>query len=132
MLLWIFECNDHSWAWRLSTPAFLIGLQNRKAVKLSQELALAKIGSSNSHLNWTIGYGITLFPGHSASDLRSAIESKITVSYPVKNIAFALILLAWLRGYFLRKAGWIEYNRHPEAPVRLERIPSLANSMEIE
>ena len=27
--------------------------------------------------------------------------------FPVKNIAFALILLGWLRGYFLRKAGWM-------------------------
>jgi hypothetical protein len=99
---------------------------NLKAVKLSQELALAKIGSSDSHMNWTIGYGITSFPGHSAGDLRTAIERGITVSYPVKNIPFALILLGWLRGYFLRRAGWVEYNRHPEAPVRLERMPSLA------
>ena len=99
---------------------------NLKAAKLNQELKLAKIGSSDSHLNWTIGYGITLFPGHSAGDLRTAIESGITVSYPVKNIPFALILLSWLRGYFLRRAGWVEYNRHPEAPVRLERLPSLA------
>ena len=99
---------------------------NPKAVKLNQELKLAKIGSSDSHLNWTIGYGITLFPGHSAGDLRTAIERGITVSYPVKNIPFALILLGWLRGYFLRRAGWVEYNRHPEAPVRLERMPSLA------
>jgi len=97
-----------------------------KALKLSQELTLAKIGSSDSHLNWTIGHGITLFPGHSASDLRFAIESKITVSYSVKNTAFTLILLSWIRGYLLRRAGWVEYNRCPDAPVRLERMPSLA------
>jgi len=97
-----------------------------KALKFSQELTLAKIGSSDSHLNWTIGYGITLFPGHTADDLRTAIESGITASYPAKNIAFALILLGWLRGHFLRRAGWVEYNRHPDAPVRLERMPSLA------
>ena len=97
-----------------------------KALKLSQELNLAKIGSSDSHLNWTIGYGITLFPGRTAVELRTAIEYGITVSYPVKNVAFALILFSWFRGHFLRRAGWVEYNRHPSAPVRLERMPSLA------
>ena len=97
-----------------------------KALKLSRELSLAKIGSSDSHLNWTIGYGITLFSGRTAGELRTAIEHGITVSYPVKNVAFALILFSWLRGYLLRKAGWVEYNRHPDAPVRLERMPSLA------
>jgi predicted metal-dependent phosphoesterase TrpH len=99
---------------------------NQKAAKLSQELNLAKMGSSDSHLNWTIGQGITLFPGHTASELRTAIEGRTTVSYPVKNTAFALIFLSWLRGYFLRRAGWVEFNRYPAAPVRLERMPALA------
>jgi len=103
---------------------------NPKALKLSNELSLAKIGSSDSHLIWTIGQGITLFPGSTASDLRSAIENRTTASYPVRPVPFSLIIVSWLRGYLLRKAGWVEYNRYPNAPVRLERIPSLAR-MEI-
>jgi len=103
---------------------------NPKALKLSEELSLAKIGSSDSHLIWTIGQGITLFPGFTSSDLRMAIENRTTTSYRMRSVPFSWIILSWLRGYLLRKAGWVEYNRFPEAPVRLERIPSLAR-MEI-
>ena len=99
---------------------------NHKALKLSEELELAKTGSSDSHLNWTIGQGITFFRGCSAGDLRKAIENRITAAYPVKPAPFSVIMMSWFRGYLLRKAGWIEYNRRPDAPVRLARIPSLA------
>ena len=99
---------------------------NLKAGALAQDLGLSKIGASDSHLLWTIGHGITTFPGRSAGDLRAAIQNGQTVPSVVKKPENALVLLSWLRGYFLRRAGWVEYNRFPEAPVRLERIPTLA------
>ena len=38
-----------------------------------------------------------------------------------------MLLFGWLRGHLLRRAGWVEYNRDPESPVRLKRIPALAH-----
>jgi len=109
---------------------FNAGLFDRKANanagKLAQNLSLASIGASDSHLLWTIGHGVTQFPGRTATDLHNAIKNRLTISSVVKKSGNALILLSWMRGYLLRRAGWVEYNRFPEAPVRLERIPSLA------
>jgi len=99
---------------------------NANAEKIAQDLSLARVGNSDSHLLWTIGHGVTLFPGHSVIDLYDAIRNKRTISSVVKNPGNAVIIMSWLRGYLLRRAGWVEYNRFPEAPVRLERIPSLA------
>lgn len=99
---------------------------NLNAGKIAQELSLARIGSSDSHLLWTIGHGATLFPGHSVIDLYEAMRNRQTISSVVKNSGNVAVILSWLRGYLLRRAGWVEYNRFPEAPVRLERIPALA------
>jgi len=99
---------------------------NQKAFELSEELLLAKTGSSDAHLIWMVGQGITTFPGRTANDLKLALQSRTTNAQPVNPTAFPLIMLSWLRGYLLRKAGWVEYNRYPEAPIKLERIPSLA------
>jgi len=99
---------------------------NANAWKLAVDLSLTSIGASDSHLLWTIGHGVTLFPGRSANDLYKAIHLGETSSRMVKKPANALILVSWLRGYLLRQVGWVEYNRFPEAPVRLERIPALA------
>jgi predicted metal-dependent phosphoesterase TrpH len=106
------------------------GLFDRKANALAADLAkdfsLAPIGASDSHMLWTIGHGITLFPGSSAADLQNALLNNCTTPKVVKNSGNAFILLSWLRGYLLRRAGWVEYNRFPSAPVKLQRIPSLA------
>lgn len=99
---------------------------NDTAQLASYELNLARIGSSDSHVIWMIGRAITLFPGHTTDDLREAIERGFTIPWSIKEINPVGLVLGWLRGYLLRRAGWVEYNRFPEAPVRLERIPSLA------
>jgi predicted metal-dependent phosphoesterase TrpH len=99
---------------------------NLRADTIAQDLSLARLGSSDAHLLWTIGHGVTSFPGRSAKDLIAAIQNRQTIPMVVRRPATALILISWLRSHLLRKAGWVEYNRSPDAPVRLERIPSLA------
>jgi len=99
---------------------------NLKAAAAGRELPLAWIGSSDSHTLWMTGRAVTLFQGHTSVDLIQAIQQRQTVPLIVKEISAAGLLAGWARGYLLRRAGWVEYNRHPEAPVRLERIPSLA------
>jgi predicted metal-dependent phosphoesterase TrpH len=99
---------------------------NSGADRIAQDLSLARLGSSDAHLLWTIGHGVSSFPGRSAKDLIAAIQNRQTIPLVVKRPATAFILISWLRSHLLRKAGWVEYNRSPEAPVRLERIPSLA------
>ena len=78
---------------------------------------------------WMIGRGATMFPGHTVNDLRQAIQFGYTIPWVSQEIRTVELVLSWLRGYLLRRAGWVEYNRFPEAPVRLERIPSMAPSV---
>jgi len=95
---------------------------NTNADVIAQELALARTGASDSHLHWTIGHGITLYPGQTANDLREALFARRTIPALLRQPTPFAIIFGWLRSHLLRRAGWVEYNRFPEAPVRLERI----------
>lgn len=99
---------------------------NARAAMLAEELPLARLGSSDAHLLWMIGQGFTRFPGHSSSDLVAAIRTRNTIPDVSETIRPVVLVLRWVRGYLLRRAGWVQYNRNPEEPVRLKRIPSLA------
>lgn len=100
---------------------------NDNAAALAKELpTLARIGSSDSHLLWMIGQGVTSFSGRTASDLRAAIRQRTTIPIVSETVHPTVLVLRWMRGYLLRRAGWVEYNGNPEAPVKLKRIPALA------
>ncbi len=99
---------------------------NAKAAALAEGLPLARIGSSDSHLLWMIGQGFTWFQGHTADELRIAIQRRETIPDASAAIRPVVLMMSWLRGYLLRRAGWVVYNRDPESPVRWKRIPSLA------
>jgi len=98
---------------------------NLNARALARQLPVAWIGSSDSHLIWTIGRGTTHFSGHSASDLRRALELRSTWVDIGREVDPVLLMLGWLRGYLLRKAGWIECNFDPKQPVALGRAAAL-------
>ncbi len=100
---------------------------NARAALLAEGLPLARIGSSDSHLLWMIGQGFTWFQGRTANDLHAAIGRRDTTPDVSEAIRPVMLLFGWLRGYLLRRAGWVEYNRDPESPVRLKRIPALAH-----
>ena len=109
---------------------FNAGIVHRKgnvnAQRLARNLPLAPIGSSDSHMLWTIGRGFTKFKGSTAADLRSALESRRT-QVPIGKEAPGIgLVLGWMRGYLLRKAGWVESNLNPAEPVRLGRLSALS------
>jgi len=95
---------------------------NTQAQALARTLPVAAIGSSDAHLIWAIGQGLTRFPGQSAHDLRRAIQAGLTRAQVGERIPPARMIFGWLYGYLLRRAGWIQSNLHPEAPVTLARI----------
>jgi predicted metal-dependent phosphoesterase TrpH len=47
---------------------------------LARKLNMAVTGSSDAHSLGAIGSGVTRFPGHSAADLRLALEQRLTVA----------------------------------------------------
>jgi predicted metal-dependent phosphoesterase TrpH len=94
---------------------------NIKAQALARILPVTPIGCSDSHLIWTIGRGVTRFSGRTANDLRCALETRSTWVKIGKEVQPASLILGWVRGYLLRKAGWIECNFRPEEPVMLAR-----------
>ncbi len=99
---------------------------NSRAAVLAEDLPLARMGSSDAHLLWMIGQGFTRFPGHTSSELVAAIRKRSTIPDFSETIRPVVLVLRWTRGYLLRRAGWVQYNRSPEEPVKLRRIPSLA------
>lgn len=114
---------------------FNAGIYNRinhqSVQTLVESLPLARVGSSDSHVLWTIGQGMTKFHGHSVADLRLALEmreTKIQTSNPSK---FFDVAIRWISGYLLRKVGWIQSNPSPDAPVILCRRDQLAGWKEL-
>ncbi|HTX90179.1 MAG TPA: PHP-associated domain-containing protein [Anaerolineales bacterium] len=107
---------------------FNAGIVHRKGNKHAQALArtlpVAPIGSSDSHLIWTIGKGNTEFAGRTAADFRRALESRTTTVRIGKEVSPVGLILGWVRGFLLRKAGWVECNFRPEEPVTLGKITS--------
>ncbi|HVM71048.1 MAG TPA: PHP domain-containing protein [Anaerolineales bacterium] len=107
---------------------FNAGIVHRKgnlhAQAMARSLPLAPVGSSDSHVIWTIGKGMTDFQGKTAGDLRTALEDRATHVAIGKEVPAASLIFSWMRGFLLRKAGWIECNLDPTRPVALGRLSS--------
>jgi len=92
-----------------------------RAQWLCEELGLASTGSSDSHVAWTIGQGITEFPGRGAQDLRQAlIERRTTAWFRTKKQPVRFI---FSNSYhmLLRKMGYAVWA--PEPGGRRELYP---------
>jgi predicted metal-dependent phosphoesterase TrpH len=89
---------------------------------LMASLPFAQVGSSDAHVLGTIGKGRTLFHGFTAAHLRRALELRQTQALISGPANFANIALGWVSGYILRRAGWIQANVSPDAPVTLHRV----------
>lgn len=76
---------------------------NYRAKKLSSQLPLAKTGSSDSHIHWTIGSGRTEFPGTTASDLRAALENRTTKPIPASYSFTMRPIISWVGHMVLRR-----------------------------
>jgi predicted metal-dependent phosphoesterase TrpH len=52
-----------------------------RVVRFADEFGLARVGNSDAHVAASVGTGWTTFAGHSAGELRAAIESRTTESH---------------------------------------------------
>lgn len=98
------------------TPKILVGMEvfnagllyrssNDLALNLAQKLGVAMVGSSDSHVLWTIGAGATAFAGNSAADVRSALEYGATVVVHGAVFPFRRLVRSWAGRYLLRRMG---------------------------
>ncbi len=104
-----------------NTGVFYQG-SNHTAQRIHAEVGLASVGSSDSHVVWTVGFGYTEFNGHTAQDLRHSLQAHETTAHR---------LLAhrgpdyWPRHVFsrlLRKMGWVTWTPEADANFRLRRL----------
>jgi predicted metal-dependent phosphoesterase TrpH len=68
---------------------------NRRAQALASQLSVARVGSSDAHLTWSIGFAVTRFAGSTASDLRRALEQHETEAILRYQTAGAHFLARW-------------------------------------
>jgi hypothetical protein len=96
---------------------------NLRAKALADTLHIAQIGSSDAHIFWSAGVGLTEFPSHTAADLRRALIERKTHAVTVPGIFAAKNLAGWVPQYLLKRAGWVTSNPQPHKPLVLARIP---------
>lgn len=63
-------------------------ISNRRAKKINQQYRLAETGSSDAHFLISVGTAVTLFPGHTAEDLRLSILEGTTVARNGKSVSY--------------------------------------------
>jgi predicted metal-dependent phosphoesterase TrpH len=101
----------------LGTLAF-----NGTAQKLSAYLPLARIGSSDSHVYWTIGEARTEFAGRTAQDLREALNRNTTVPILDEEKFTPRIFLSWFRYMLLRRLGYASDTHSAAQPINTQRV----------
>jgi predicted metal-dependent phosphoesterase TrpH len=84
-------------------------ISNSRAKKFNLQYNLAETGGSDAHFLAAIGSGITLFPGHSAQELKRSLQERTTqaqngVRVRFKDIGFIQIIRQQhkSRGFFVR------------------------------
>lgn len=102
---------------------------NARAARLAEDLNVAATGSSDAHLLWMVGQGVTAFPGNSAADLRIALANRTTRAVKIKKTNGIRILGSWLPHIVLRRAGWVTGNLGPDAPLHIGRSASFSASL---
>jgi predicted metal-dependent phosphoesterase TrpH len=69
--------------------ATIVGaISNRRSKKINQQYRLAETGSSDAHFLISVGTGVTLFPGHTAEDLRRGILERTTQARNGKSVSY--------------------------------------------
>lgn len=81
---------------------------NASARLVGERFGFSLVGGSDSHMLWTIGCGSTAFAGHTAADLRRALETQATVVVKHKPANPARLMLSWLERFTLRQLGFSE------------------------
>ncbi len=95
---------------------------NGTVQKLSIYLPLARIGSSDSHVYWTIGGARTEFPGKTAQDLREALNRNATVPILDEEKFSPKMFTSWLRYMILRRFGFASDAKAAGQPINTQRM----------
>jgi len=88
-------------------------------------MPLAKVGNSDAHVFSTIGQGSTEFIGTSARELRTALETHLTLVRTGKGLGGLEIIRNYIPGYLMRRLGWALWNAQPSAPLKYIRLSQL-------
>jgi hypothetical protein len=94
---------------------------NPLALALAETLPVAQVGGSDAHTLDMVGRGATRFSGRSAVDLYWALKSGLTQAIVNRPVPPLRIIQNWLSSYLLRRAGWVMWSAHPQAPLKLAR-----------
>jgi predicted metal-dependent phosphoesterase TrpH len=95
---------------------------------LARQLELSQISGSDAHETGMIGRCVTVFPGKSAADLRSAMLSGNTYARFRQHTDPVRVTATWVARYLLRLAGWITWDPGPRLPLRLTRSRNLRSN----
>jgi len=76
---------------------------NRHSQQIADTLPLASIGASDAHMASMIGAGITHFDGHTAQELRQAIQGRATRPEQINHENPQRVFFHWLRLYLCQK-----------------------------
>jgi hypothetical protein len=77
------------------------GASNLRARTLAAGLPVARVGNSDSHLAWSIGFAATRFRGHTPAHLRAALEARTTEALLRRHALAPAVIARWA----LRKAS---------------------------
>ena len=104
-----------------NTGVFYQG-SNQRAQLLNDELKISATGGSDSHVVWTIGFGYTAFPGFTAADVRTALQSKTTSAHRVTDHRPLKYWPNHLFSRLLRELGWVTWTAEPNGSFVLRRL----------
>ncbi len=96
--------------------------RNQAVADACSQLPMAQIGSSDAHILPMIEQGSTFFIGHSALDLRRALEDHLTIPLQGKGLSGVLVLTSYIPRFVLRKLGWVSWNASPDTELRYARL----------
>jgi hypothetical protein len=95
---------------------------NEVGMELASKFPLAQIGSSDAHLLWMIGEGLTAFDGTSDQDFRRALLARNTKAMMSEPRSRLVLAGHWVSRIVMRYAGWVSINTSPQAPLQISRL----------
>jgi predicted metal-dependent phosphoesterase TrpH len=104
-----------------NTGVFYQG-SNHTAQRIHAEVGLSSIGSSDSHVVWTVGFGYTEFIGRTMQDLRHSLQAHTTTAHRLIAHRGPDYWPRHVVSRVLRKLGWVTWTAEPNASFELRKL----------
>jgi predicted metal-dependent phosphoesterase TrpH len=101
---------------------------NHRVEEKCRTLPLAQVGNSDAHILRMIGQAATFFNGHTSLELRWALENHLTSPRKVKGLSGSMVVMSYIPQFFLRKLGWVSWNKNPETPIVYANLNKLIST----